>query len=304
MHYGVHLSVNGDVTNDSVFNNTFIRNSDSKVWSHYIRPGTGWYYHSVYSYNHLATNTIKGTDVQNNKIGIISSLGIVGAEYSDMRLLPGSPAIDFGREMNAITNAVGDAPDAGAYEFGDTCTTANWIAGIDWTPEWNKKPTANFSVETEGGEVRLSVEDDSDEDGWIMRYDWDFGDGNTFYGKMVIHNYAESGEYNITLTIRDNLAEVVRLSKNVSAVIPTNIVEDNSIDRLVIFPNPVKDMLHFSEPIKFDCLKVFDLHGRCILSRLNGENMLDLNVERLPGGIYILEVMNANSNNIQQFVKF
>ncbi len=49
----------------------------------------------------------------------------VDPENGDFRLLPNSPAIDYGTIIPGITdNYVGAAPDAGAYEYG----------GEDWTP--------------------------------------------------------------------------------------------------------------------------------------------------------------------------
>lgn len=45
---------------------------------------------------------------------------------------PGSPVIDKGRVIEGITDGYkGEAPDLGAYEFGDEY----WIPGVDWTPE-------------------------------------------------------------------------------------------------------------------------------------------------------------------------
>jgi len=43
-----------------------------------------------------------------------------------------------------------------------------------------------------------------DEDGIIINYTWDFGDGNFGYGKVVNHEYNDEGIYYVTLTVRDN----------------------------------------------------------------------------------------------------
>jgi hypothetical protein len=52
----------------------------------------------------------------------------VDPDNGDFRLLEGSPAIDYGTVIPGITDGyAGDAPDAGAYEFG----------GEDWTPGSN-----------------------------------------------------------------------------------------------------------------------------------------------------------------------
>jgi peptidoglycan/xylan/chitin deacetylase (PgdA/CDA1 family) len=43
-----------------------------------------------------------------------------------------------------------------------------------------------------------------DPDGEIVRYEWDFGDGNRAEGAWVTHTYSEAGIYTVTLTVTDN----------------------------------------------------------------------------------------------------
>lgn len=43
-----------------------------------------------------------------------------------------------------------------------------------------------------------------DPDGRIIRYEWDFGDGNTGVGARVDHTYRRAGTYNVVLTVTDN----------------------------------------------------------------------------------------------------
>ena len=45
---------------------------------------------------------------------------------------------------------------------------------------------------------------DSTDDGEIVSYEWDFGDGTTGSGITVEHVYTAEGEYTITLTVADN----------------------------------------------------------------------------------------------------
>jgi len=48
------------------------------------------------------------------------------------------------------------------------------------------------------------MDNSSDEDGFILSYIWDFGDGNKSYEKNVMHKYADNGTYLVTLTVEDN----------------------------------------------------------------------------------------------------
>jgi PKD repeat protein len=44
----------------------------------------------------------------------------------------------------------------------------------------------------------------SDNDGSIVSYAWDFGDGNTGGGAIATHSYATAGSYQVTLTVTDD----------------------------------------------------------------------------------------------------
>lgn len=44
----------------------------------------------------------------------------------------------------------------------------------------------------------------NDRDGQIVAYNWDFGDGNTAEGVEAVHEYAQMGNYTITLTVTDD----------------------------------------------------------------------------------------------------
>lgn len=51
--------------------------------------------------------------------------------------------------------------------------------------------------------VRFDASESSDADQEIVRYEWDFGDGNTATGAQVRHTYESHGRYQITLTVDD-----------------------------------------------------------------------------------------------------
>lgn len=82
----------------------------------------------------------------------------------------------------------------------------------------NTPPTADFSVlpllANQRGVVKFDASASSD-DGWIVSYHWDYGDGqNETYMRELLrdinltakatHTYAQSGTYTVTLTVTDN----------------------------------------------------------------------------------------------------
>ncbi len=66
----------------------------------------------------------------NRQNNLIDRNSFVDYKGNNFRLKSGSKAVDFGREINGITNGFkGKSPDVGAYELGD-----NWKPGINWSP--------------------------------------------------------------------------------------------------------------------------------------------------------------------------
>ncbi len=69
-------------------------------------------------------------------------------------------------------------------------------------------PTANISSDENSGTAPLAVNFDgsgsNDNDGTIVTYSWDFGDGNTDSGITTNHTFTTSGIYTVTLTVTDN----------------------------------------------------------------------------------------------------
>ena len=90
----------------------------------------------------------------------------------------------------------------------------------------NVHPEVNFSYAPEEPtdiETITLTGDASDADGEIVNYTWNFGDGNTSYGKNVTHRYIDNGTYTVTLTVMDDDGGTTSYPRNinVSNVAPT-----------------------------------------------------------------------------------
>jgi PKD repeat protein len=92
----------------------------------------------------------------------------------------------------------------------------------------------------EGESVSFSAEASSDQDGYIVSYDWDFGDGDTDTGINVEHMYLHSGHYTATLTVIDNdgLSARDRVMITVNPLVTSNIPPTASLE---IYSNPAGD---------------------------------------------------------------
>jgi len=71
----------------------------------------------------------------------------------------------------------------------------------------NQPPIANAGGPYSGNINDAIIFDGSasyDEDGEIIEYLWDFGDGTNGFGESITHTYISPGNYTITLTVTDD----------------------------------------------------------------------------------------------------
>ena len=84
---------------------------------------------------------------------------------------------------------------------------ATLLLGGCFAPGTNRPPVAELSVSQREGyeplEITLSANGSYDPDGDALRYEWDFGDGQTAAGHTVAHSFSQ-GTYTVTLRILDS----------------------------------------------------------------------------------------------------
>ncbi len=81
----------------------------------------------------------------------------------------------------------------------------------------NIKPIARFtSLHTTAdiaAEISFDASESYDEDGTIISYSWDFGDGETAIGSSISHRFASSGSYEVRLSVKDNKNDSSTITK-------------------------------------------------------------------------------------------
>ncbi len=83
----------------------------------------------------------------------------------------------------------------------------------------NAPPTASFTTSCQNGTCSFDGSASNDPDGTIQSSVWDFGDGTTGTGATIIHPYAKSGSYPVTLTVTDNSGAKATASKTVTITV-------------------------------------------------------------------------------------
>ncbi len=85
----------------------------------------------------------------------------------------------------------------------------------------NQPPLVTFSFTPTEPKVNKPVEFDasgSTDDGKIVRYQWEFGDGETGEGKIIAHVYKTAGTFTVKLTLTDDRGAKNSLSRTVTVV--------------------------------------------------------------------------------------
>lgn len=79
-------------------------------------------------------------------------------------------------------------------------------------------------------------------------------------------------------------------------------IEENNIEGIVVYPNPVNDMLFVEIESNVMEISVYDVFGRQ-QSTDNSQQTLGIDVSNLNSGVYILKVMTESGEFLSRFVK-
>ncbi len=89
-----------------------------------------------------------------------------------------------------------------------TATSGSVNASVTVLVETNNPPTASFVFSPMdpkvGTKVYFNASSSSDNDGYIVSYKWDFGDGFLGYGVQTSHIYSYTGTFQVTLVVKDD----------------------------------------------------------------------------------------------------
>ncbi len=83
----------------------------------------------------------------------------------------------------------------------------------------NQSPVAGFSASVTDLTVTFTDES-ADEDGSIVAWEWDFGDGGSSTAQNPAHTYGAAGTYDVTLTVADNQGAGDSATRSVSVTSP------------------------------------------------------------------------------------
>ncbi len=169
----------------------------------------------------------------------------------------------------------------------------------------NDMPVAAMSMSVSSNTVSFTDEsnDNRDKDGGIVAWHWDFGDNLTSEEQNPVHVYADSGSYQITLTVTDNagaqssieatvqIAAFVGLADGILAIPKEFQIHQN-------FPNPFNPTTTINYDIPKEShvrIELYDLSGRLINTFVDkkqqaGYYSIHWNATRYSSGVYFYRI--------------
>ena len=80
-----------------------------------------------------------------------------------------------------------------------------------------------------------------------------------------------------------------------------SFVTNSENEKLQIYPNPTKNIIHIKNNFEIEKITIFDYLGKEILTQTKNNN--DVNVENLSKGIYLIEIQSENEKVYKKFIK-
>ncbi len=92
---------------------------------------------------------------------------------------------------------------------------------------------------------------------------------------------------------------------NCNATLSSDEFDVNDLERVELYPNPVKERLTINAPSAMESFAVYDLNGRLLetVTVENGVSKQDYNINKLSVGVYIIQVQIDNRNYVSRFIK-
>ena len=240
---------------------------------------------------------------------------------SDRSLVAHFQAQNYYIATNANPNHGGSTTGNGLYPYGQSCTVVatpatgydfiNWTEGgqqvsIDasytFTVTNGRNLIANFSLQS----FEISAVANHVEGGIIT------GSGTYHYGEQVtlsittnedwaFQNWTENGN----VVSEDKTFTFIATADRdfVANLMYTEGVGEQSIQNLVIYPNPVNDKLTVEAQETIGKVEIYNLMGTLVYSQKGCANKVEINTEDLKSGIYFIRLTNDKTSETRRFVK-
>ena len=138
-------------------------------------------------------------------------------------------------------------------------------------------------------------------DTWATHQWIDCNNGNAPISGETSYDYTPtvSGDYAVIVS-RGSCADT---SDCISVIVPVSGIDENLYELVKLYPNPANNVIRVASfvDLKIISALVIDLTGKVVLTVNN--NFSEINIEKLPKGMYFLELKTSKGISTKRFVK-
>ncbi|HNA42656.1 MAG TPA: PKD domain-containing protein, partial [Saprospiraceae bacterium] len=134
-------------------------------------------------------------------------------------------------------------------------------------------------------------------------WSWSFGDGGSSSEREPVHVYASKGVYEVCLTVSNAYGSDTYCKH--TGIWPLSTTEQGGKE-IALYPNPANQSITIDgltgEPCQIAIRSIFGYTLKKLSSE--GTKQLEINIQDLPAGFYILDIMSSNNDSFTtKFIK-
>lgn len=168
-----------------------------------------------------------------------------------------------------------------------------WIVNTfyDYTTSWEVWE----AYQTSSGQDAHSIAADP-----LLKPDYTLQDNSPCINKGIIISTVTE-DYNGASRLQGESYDIGAFESDVL----TTIENDGRIDEVIIYPNPVNDILTIVTPIvtKKYMLSVYNLNGQELLNQQLHQTKTEINIGNLSKGVYIVKIVNDKLDEVRKIIK-
>ncbi len=109
---------------------------------------------------------------------------------------------------------------------------------------------------------------------------------------VILPNSIPGASFEVEITSENGLHTRIISIELVDFCVPIGI-EESEQQLIIMYPNPVKDLLYFNLPIEISKIQLMDMSGRILLEQTIAEQQNSIDITSLPQGVYIARLLGG-----------
>lgn len=229
-------------------------------------------------------------------------------QYGPAGFTPGTGTMAFGTQPYSISGLMPNT----SYDFwvADTCGATNdtsaYAGPFTFTTPNQPTPAIDVNwVQVATTATSADVEMDASGTTGGVSYSWDFGNGSTDTGAVVVATFSQNGPYFVTLTVENEcgISDTI-IEVNVTGI---SLLEQELGGSIQLFPNPTSGEFRVviedarSRDFQFELI---DFQGRVIERRqeddLRGRQEIRFDLSSYAEGLYMLRISSEGASMVKR----